>query len=151
MPFHFRLSYWTMSTVLAMLFTFLFGVSMHTLVPEYSAIDLGLGMLVIAGTGWLLNGAFVLLALHERKLDHLSHNFTIMWGGTVPLALASILLFFGLNWPILPILAVAFSSIWMLGQHIQRTRELQLSLGWTLIWLLSLQCTAWTWLALFQI
>lgn len=149
MPFHFRLSYWTWSTVLASLITFLFGTSMAVFVPELTWFQSGAAMLLIAGTGWLVQASIAYLGIGNKRNEYLSNLVTIMWLGTIPLLPAALLDFFLPN-PnfLIPLVAVAFSSLMMLRQHFVRTQSLQLSQIWTLSWFLVLQSTALIWIAL---
>lgn len=150
MPFHFRLSYLTLTTVLASLVTFLFGAALSVIVPKYTWIEAGGAMLMIAGTGWLVQGLLAYSKIGTKKFEYLSHMATVMWLGVLPLLPAALLLILLPNPTVqIPLVAVAFSSLMMLRQHFVRMNALQASQVWTLSWLLALQSTAWFWIFVF--
>ena len=152
MPMHFRYSYLLLSTVIASIVTFLFGASLAVFFPEFSWLEGGGAMLMIAGTGWVLQTILATWQMGSKKFEYLSHMASIMWLGVLPLLPAALLLLFLRDpSPQIPMLAVGFSSLMMLRQHFIRLNSLQTSQVWTLSWLLSLQSTAWLWIAIFFI
>ena len=102
----------------------------------------------IAAQHWLSGLLrFTLFALSARgnsSLDYLSHMATVMWKGTMPLAVTSlIVLVAGPMSATLFAATVLISSMMMARAHFLRVHSLGISQAWTLTWLLSLQITAW--------
>ena len=105
----------------------------------------GLAMLIVAGPGWILQSMLYLAVKGLDSMDYLSHMATIMWKGTMPLAiLALIVLVVGPLSPVFFAAAVLLSSMMMARAHYLRVHALGLSQTWTLTWFLLLQLTAWT-------
>ncbi len=144
MPMHFRISYFTMATVISVLATFAFGAAIARSKTDWVFWQGGLAMLIVAGPGWLLQALFALSARGNSSLDYLSHMATVMWKGTMPLAVTSlIVLVAGPMSATLFAATVLISSMMMARAHFLRVHSLGISQAWTLTWLLSLQITAW--------
>jgi hypothetical protein len=144
MPLHFRISYFTMATVISVLATFVYGAAIARSRPDMDFWQGGFAMLLIAGPGWVLQAMLALTVKGKQSLDYLSHMTTIMWKGTMPLALlAAIVLIVGPLSPIYFAIAVGFSSLMMARAHYLRVHSLGLSQSWTLTWFLLLQISAW--------
>lgn len=145
MPLHFRVSYFTLSTAIAVLATFCFGIAVaqaHGATPAWQG---GLAMLLIAGPGWGLQAMLALSVKGMQSLEYLSHLATVMWKGVLPLAVASAVAFVVGSLPAAWfIAAVTMSSLWMAIAHFRRVHALGHSQAWTLTWLLLLHATAWT-------
>ncbi|MFN8393654.1 MAG: hypothetical protein U0176_03170 [Bacteroidia bacterium] len=145
MPLHFRISYFCLSTVIATLATLAFGWAIGWSHPEMGIWQGGWAMLAIAGPGWLLQGCLAFAARGIHALDYLSHMATVMWKGTVPLALVALVsLVAGPLHPLWFAIAVGISATGMARSHFRRVNALQLSQSWTLAWFLILQITAWS-------
>jgi len=130
--------------VIASMLTLLFGRSVGGYWPLWG---MGGKMLLICGTGWLMQMLLTLLFIKEKEvIDYLGHLAVLMIIATLVL-LPSV----GLSWltnyqfPMIPLLSVAFSSTLMTWQHVHRIRLMGLSQGWTWGWFFTLQSTAACW------
>jgi hypothetical protein len=145
----YRLAFIGYGIVLASVLTLLFGRSVGGYWP---VAGIGGKMLLICGTGWLVQMLLALLFMKEKCIDYLGHLAVLMIIGTLVL-LPGV----GLSWltdyqfPIIPLLSVAFSSTLMTWQHVRRIRLAGLSQGWTLGWFFILQSTAAFWAYVFWI
>ncbi len=146
-PLFYQLIYLIYSLVVALAVTFWFGAGLQTYFPQMSILQCGGAMLLIAGTGWIVQGLLTWAAFGEKRFQYLRHMFTVMRKGVMPLLPAAILmaLMDDLH-PIVPVLSVLLSATLMLRQHYLRVWQLGRSQAWTLIWFLSLQTTAVAWL-----
>ncbi|MEM7040405.1 MAG: hypothetical protein AAF570_25790, partial [Bacteroidota bacterium] len=151
-PAVYRGAYLAWSYFWAVLVTALFGAGLAAYFPEVSAAEGAIQMLLIAGTGWLLQLLIAALFLRNRRDDYPDHLATIMRKGVMVLLPATLLLLvFGpVPWW-LPALSVLASSGLMLRQHVRRVRFLHLSTAWNWSWFLSLQTTAALWVLYFHI
>lgn len=149
---NFRLSYIILSVLVSLLLTAMFGQSLRHLFPGLAAADAAVQMVLIAGTGWVLQILIALVALREKALDYIGHLGSIMVVGLlilVPWILVSALT--RTHAAYLPAASVVVSSLTMLFMHISRVRHLQLSQAWTVSWFLLLQTSAICWVYVFHI
>jgi predicted DCC family thiol-disulfide oxidoreductase YuxK len=139
----FRVSYIVMTLLISILFTGLFGVSLKNLFNDISVIEAATQMLLMAGTGWVLQTLLAILMLRDKALDYVGHLGSIMVVGLlilVPSMLFSA--FTDIVTPWIPAISVMLSSGYMLYLRINRVRYLDLSQGWTISWFLFLHSTA---------
>jgi predicted DCC family thiol-disulfide oxidoreductase YuxK len=142
-----HVAYLGFCTVVAVLVTFFFGSGLAIYDSTVTALGSGIGMLLVAGTGWLLQGLHAWLAFGENRFQYLRHMCTVMRMGVMPLLPAAILMYiFDDLSPWVPFLSVVWSSGMMLRQHYLRIWRLSASQGWTFSWFLALQCTALGWI-----
>jgi hypothetical protein len=148
----YRLSYIAMTLLISVLLTALFGISLKTLFPNMSNVEAATQMLLMAGTGWVLQILLAIVVLRDKALDYIGHLGSIMVVGLLILV-PSILFaaFTGVVTPWLPAISVMLSSAYMLYLHIHRVRYLELSQGWTISWFLLLQSTAVFWIYIFHL
>ncbi|SRR5690606_3372079 len=148
---HYRLAYVTITILLSAFVTALFGMSLKDFFPSVSSVAGAGQMLLIAGSGWIIQIALAITVLRRQALDYIGHLASIMAVGVAILVPWIFLhFFFGLMEPLIPLVSVAASSITMLWLHIQRTRFLDLSQVWTACWFLLLQLTASIWILAFH-
>ena len=148
----YRVSYIVMTLLIAILLTALFGISLKHLFNDISIIEAATQMLLMAGTGWVLQILLAILMLRDKALDYVGHLGSIMVVGLlilVPSMLISV--FTGNIAPWVPAVSVLLSSGYMLYLHINRVRYLELSQGWTISWFLFLQSTALFWVYIFHL
>jgi predicted DCC family thiol-disulfide oxidoreductase YuxK len=136
----FRLAYIAISVCISVLITILLGLSLRPFVGAIYVKNEAVKLLLIAGTGWLLQVILAVLFLKEKALDYVGHLCTIMLAG-VFIQVPWILFYFcsGLQIIWLPVLSLICSSAYMLYLHISRVRYLEISRRWTLSWFLLLQ------------
>jgi hypothetical protein len=144
MPLHFRISYFTMATVVSVVATFGFGMAIARSRPDLDLLQGGLAMLLMAGPGWILQALLALAVNGMRSMEYLSHLATVMWKGILPLAVVSLVAMVSGPLPAYFFLAaVLMSSLLMARDHFRRVNLLGLSQSWTLTWFLLLQLSAW--------
>lgn len=144
MPFHFRISYFTMATVISVVATFAFGAAIARSKTDWVFWQGGLAMLIVAGPGWLMQSLLAIAAKGQNSMEYLSHMATVMWKGTLPLAATSlIVLVLGPVSASIFAVTVGFSSLMMARAHFLRVHSHGISQAWTLTWFLCLQITAW--------
>jgi hypothetical protein len=149
----YRIYFIVLAFSIASMITYTFGVSISYFTG--SGIS-GMGMLCIAGTGWVVQIILTLCVplafMPQQRIDYIAHLGVIMGIGVLIL-LPGICLSAITNYqyPLIPVLSVLISSLTMLWQHISRANHLQLSQGWTLCWFLMLQATATFWLCVLSI
>lgn len=145
----YRLAFIGYAIVLASLLTLLFGRSVGGYWP---LAGVGGKMLLICGTGWLVQMLLALLFMKEKAIDYLGHLAVLMIIGTLVLlpgvGLGGLTDY---QFPMIPLLSVAFSSTLMTWQHVRRIRLMGLSQGWTWSWFFTLQSTAACWAYAFWI
>lgn len=141
----YHLVYLLYSLLVAVGVTMLFGAGLSQY-TRLSATEGAVAMLLIAGTGWVVQGLVSWLGYGERRFQYLRHLCTVMRKGVMPLLPVAILFmsFTDLT-PWLPLVAVLYSSGLMLRQHYLRIWQLGGSQWWTVCWLLALQSTAVAW------
>lgn len=148
----YRISYIIIMLLFSVLLTALFGVSLAHFfqgVPAFTAASL---MLLMAGTGWVIQMVLAALLLKDKALEYVGHLGSIMVAGL--LILVPWILFHaitGIHLPHLPALSVVASSAWMLYMHTRRIRHLGLSQIWTVSWLVLLQSFAAFWVYVFHL
>jgi hypothetical protein len=144
MPLHFRISYFTLATVVSLVATFGFGMAIARSRPDLDLLQGGLAMLLMAGPGWGLQ-ALLAGAVHGMgAMDYLSHLATVMWKGVLPLAVVSLVAVVAGSLPGWWFLAaVVVSSMMMARGHFRRMNSMGRSQSWTLTWFLLLQLSAW--------
>lgn len=148
----YRVAYIILAILLSVLLTGLFGVSVQAALGVAPAVA-AKQMLLIAGTGWVLQILVAMLSLQRQPLlEYLGHLATIMVAGLLVLVPSMGFYFISgiFFWP-LPVLSVLCSSGLMLYLHHHRVAYLGLPQRWTVQWFLLLQATALLWLLFFHI
>jgi predicted DCC family thiol-disulfide oxidoreductase YuxK len=148
----YRISYIVMTLLISVFLTGMFGISFRNFFDGMSTLEASKQMLLMAGTGWVLQILLAITILKDKALDYIGHLGSIMVAGL--LILVPWMLFYavsGILDPYLPALSVIISSACMLYLHINRVRYLELSQGWTVSWFLLLQSTALFWIYFFHI
>jgi predicted DCC family thiol-disulfide oxidoreductase YuxK len=148
----YRISYILMTVLISVLLTALFGISLKSFFPEMLKTEAATQMLLMAGTGWVLQIVVAVVVLRDKALDYIGHLGSIMVVGLLIL-IPSMLIsaFTGIATPWIPAISVMFSSGYMLYLHLNRVRYLELSQGWTISWFLFLQSTALFWIYIFHL
>jgi predicted DCC family thiol-disulfide oxidoreductase YuxK len=136
----YRIAFILFAIVSSIGITHAFGQSLN---PLFSLSSGGTHMLLIAGTGWVVQTLLALLLLKAKRIDYIGHLGVIMLIGVLVL-LPGIALshFTGYQYIAIPLISVLLSSSLMCWQHLIRIRMLGLSQLWTLIWFAVLQSTA---------
>jgi predicted DCC family thiol-disulfide oxidoreductase YuxK len=148
----YRISYIVITLLISIFLTAIFGISLRKLFTGIAASEAAMQMLLMAGTGWVLQIGLAIIMLRDRSLDYIGHLGSIMVVGL--LILVPSMLFYaitGILTPYVPALSVIASSAYMLYLHIARIRYLELSQRWTVSWFLFLQSTALFWIYLFHL
>lgn len=147
----YRVAYIVITLLISVILTSLFGISLRSFFIGTSPVEASIQMLLMAGTGWILQIILAMLLLKEKALDYIGHLGSIMVVGLLILV-PSILFHFitGIENIYLPALSVLLSSGYMLYLHIHRTKYLEISQWWTLSWFLLLQTTAAFWVYYFH-
>lgn len=148
----YRISYIVMALLISMFLTAMFGLSLRNFFTGVSPSSAAIQMLLMAGSGWVLQILLAIIILREKAVDYIGHLGSIMVVGLLILV-PWILIYAatGILIPYLPGLSVVISSGYMLYMHIHRVRYLEISQGWTLSWFLLLQSTALYWIYFFHI
>jgi hypothetical protein len=148
----YRISYIAMTLIFSILLTALFGNSLRQLLPGNTSLDAPLRMLLMAGTGWILQIGLATSILRAKALDYIGHLGSIMVVGLLILVPWIILQAgTGISNAWLPAVSVLISSTYMLHLHIHRVRHLELSQWWTVSWFVLLQSTAFFWIHFFYL
>lgn len=148
----YRVSYIAITLLISVLLTALFGISLKGFFANMSGAQAAMQMLLIAGTGWVLQMLLATVMLGDKALDYIGHLGSIMVVGLLILIPSMlIVLFTGVSTPWIPAVSVVLSSGYMLYLHINRVRYLELSQGWTISWFLLLQSTALFWVYIFHL
>ena len=152
-PFNmrYRIAFIVFAVLISSLITFLFGRS----VAPYIGIDQFAGgwqMLLVAGTGWIVQIIAAMLFMKKNTVEYLGHLSTVMILGVLIL-LPGIILSALTNYEywLIPAVSVMISSGTMLWQHIKRVNHVHVSQAWTWSWFLALQVTAWFWAYVFYL
>jgi hypothetical protein len=148
----YRISYIVMTLLMSIILTGLLGISLRNFFNDLSSAEAVVQMLLMAGTGWVLQILLAVMMLSDKALDYIGHLGSIMVVGL--LILVPSMLFYaisGIMIPSLPAISVIVSSACMLYLHINRVRYLELSQGWTASWFLLLQSTAILWIYFFHL
>ena len=148
----YRIAYIILAIVTAVVLTALFGVSLRKFVPGTTVFSAMGQMLLIAGTGWVIQILIAAVLMKEKALDYVGHLGNIMVAGLLVLVpwmlfyfISGILIFY------IPLASVCISSACMLYLHVKRVKFLGLSQVWTVSWFLLLQSTALLWLYIFYL
>jgi hypothetical protein len=148
----YRISYIVMTLLLSIMLTGLFAISLKNLFNGISTTEAAVQMLLMAGTGWVLQIIVAVIKLRDKALDYIGHLGSIMVVGLLILVPSMLFVAIsGILTPYLPALSVMVSSACMLYLHINRVRYLELSQGWTVSWFLFLQSTALFWIYFFHL
>jgi hypothetical protein len=108
-------------------------------------------MLLIAGSGWVLQMILVLVLLKNNAMEYIGHLGSIMVVGLLILIPSIIMTSAGIQIMYIPIISVLCSSGYMLYMHIGRIKFLQFSTWWSFSWFAFLQITAVFWVYYFHI
>lgn len=148
----YRIWYIAVTLLISITLTALFGISLRGFFPDLTAPRAALQMLLMAGTGWVVQLLFATIMLRDKALDYIGHLGSIMVAGLLILVPWMLLrAVTGIVTPYLPALSVTVSSVSMLYLHINRVRQLGLSQAWTISWFLLLQTGAVGWIVFFHI
>lgn len=148
----YRISYIVMTLVIAVLLTALFGISLRNFFTDISRAEAATQMLLMAGTGWVLQILLAAISLRDQALDYIGHLGTIMVVGLLILVPSTLFYAFtGILTPWVPAISVFMSSGYMLYLHINRVKYLERSQTWTISWFLFLQITASFWIYIFHL
>lgn len=148
----FRLAYIGITVTLSVLLTILFGISLKGFFADLSSKEAAIQMLLMAGSGWVLQILAAGLLLKDKALDYIGHLGSIMVVGLLILVPSMVLTGIAeIQWIWLPALSVFISSMGMLYLHIHRVKHLEISQAWTFSWFLFLQATASLWVYFFYI
>jgi predicted DCC family thiol-disulfide oxidoreductase YuxK len=148
----YRLSYIAITVLISIVLTALFGITLKGFFPGTSALRAAIEMLLIAGTGWVLQIFFAVLLLKNEALDYVGHLGTIMVAGLM--ILVPSMLFYAITGILnahVPLFSVLLSSATMLYLHRHRVMHLKISSLWTVSWFMLLQSTAAFWVYFFHI
>jgi len=141
----YRLRFIYIAVLIAGLLTYAFGASLENTLPIGNG---SFKMLLIAGSGWVVQIILALVFLKQKQLEYMGQLAVIMLLGVFVLV-PGILLSTIWASPVVPLVSVIFSSGLMVHQHIFRILHLQLSQSWTWLWFISLQSTAAAWVYYF--
>lgn len=146
----YRVSYIILAVLLSTVLTCLFGISLKNFFFNVSSYAAATQMLLMAGTGWVLQIILAILFLKDKTLDYIGHLGSIMVVGL--LILVPSMLFYAITAMsiyFIPAVSVVISSAVMLYLHIHRTRYLGISQAWTFSWFALLQFSAAFWVYYF--
>ncbi len=148
----YRLSYILIAVTISIILTALFGISLKNFFTGLTPTDAAVQMLLMAGSGWVLQILVAAILLKEKAIDYVGHLASIMVVGL--LILVPSMLFHaltGILTPWVPFVSVMLSSIVMLYLHMSRVKYLDISQGWTVGWFFFLQSTAIFWIYFFYL
>lgn len=148
----YRVSYIVLTLLISVLLTAMFGISLRNLAGGISPSAAALQMILMAGTGWVVQMALAMAVMRNKTIDYIGHLGSIMVTGL--LILLPWMLFHAITAIeniYLPLISVVISSGVMLYLHIHRVRHLELSQAWTASWFLSLQSGAICWIWFFYL
>ncbi len=148
----YRISYIVITLLVSVLLTTMFGLSLRRFFTGMPPVESAIQMLLMAGSGWVLQILLATTILRNKSLDYIGHLGSIMVAGL--LILVPWMLFYaitGILVPYLPGFSVMISSAYMLYLHVQRTKHLEMSQAWTLSWFLLLQSASFFWIYTFHI
>jgi hypothetical protein len=148
----YRISYIVMTLLLSIFLTAMFGISLRNFFTGISMSEGAIQMLLMAGSGWVLQILAAIVVLRQKALDYIGHLGSIMVVGL--LILVPWMLFYSLTGilnPWLPAISVLLSSVYMLYLHMSRVKYLEISQGWSVSWFLLLQSTALFWVYFFHV
>jgi predicted DCC family thiol-disulfide oxidoreductase YuxK len=148
----FRVAYIAFAILLAVLLTAAFGLSLRSFFDGMSLSQAAFEMLLIAGTGWVIQIFLAITFLKDKALDYVGHLSSIMVVGLLVLVPWTLFHFVtGIRVIAFPAISVCVSSLFMLYMHMGRAKHLELSRRWTLIWFFGLQSTASFWIYFFHL
>ena len=148
----YRMSFIILTFLVSIFLTAMLGLSLRHFAHDVSASEAIVQMLLMAGTGWVLQILIATISMREKALDYIGHLGSIMIVGLLILVPWMLLYAFTrISNPYLPAISVVISSGSMLFLHIGRVRYLQLSQRWTLSWFILLQSTAFFWVYFFYV
>lgn len=148
----YRLSYIAMTFLLSAFLTVVFGISLRRFFTELSHADAAGQMLLMAGSGWVIQILLAIAIMKENALDYIGHLGSIMVAGLLVLVPWMLLHFTTGTLNIhFPVISVLISSTLMLYMHVKRIRYLKHSQSWTVSWFLLLQSAAAFWIYFFYI
>ena len=128
-----------------------FGTALAEFLPEQYQYMASIHMFLITSTGWVLTALISYFVLPFRSwIDYLGHLATIMLIGVLlflPWMLLSKLL--AGVYPIILLIGVVVSLVFMAIQHFKRVDILQIGKHWNVIWALSILGGAFAWGAYF--
>lgn len=146
----YRLSYIALTTSIAIFLSALFGLALAGFSPGLLPDAPALQMILVTGTGWVLQIALALMVMKGQALDYIGHLGSIMVAGVLILVPGMLLSATGATSIYIPLLSVLLSSGWMLYLHVHRVHALRLSQAWTVSWFALLQATAIFWIWFFH-
>jgi len=148
----YRVSYIVFTSLISVLLTGLFGISLRKFFVDISASEAAGQMLLIAGTGWVVQIILAFALMKDKALDYVGHLGSIMVVGLLIL-MPWILFYFisRIQIAFIPAISVLMSSACMLSLHFQRIKYLGLKQLWTISWFLLLQFTAFFWIYYFHL
>lgn len=148
----YRIAYIFITLLTAIVLTALFGISLRNFFPGMTRFDAAVQMLLMAGTGWVVQLLVAKIFPGNKALDYAGHLCSIMIAGLLILVPWMVFQAFTGNTSVyIPVLSVTVSSATMLYLHIRRARHLGLSQLWTVSWFLLLQTGAAGWIFFFHI
>jgi hypothetical protein len=150
--FQYKLAYIIITITISLILTALFGFSLKGFFSGMSSMKAAVEMLLIAGSGWVLQIGLALMIMRKNAVDYIGHLGSTMVVGLlilVPSILIEILFHLNIYW--IAALSVTISSGTMLYLHIHRVRALQLSAFWNFSWFAFLQTTAFFWIYQFHL
>lgn len=148
----YRISYIIITLIISILLTALFGISLKNFFTHISSSEAAIQMLLMAGTGWVLQILLAIIWLRDKALDYIGHLGSIMVVGL--LMLVPSMIFYVVSGILIywvPAISVILSSGCMLYLHVKRVKYLELSQAWTTSWFLFLQSTALCWIYFFHL
>ncbi|MCO4292774.1 DCC1-like thiol-disulfide oxidoreductase family protein [Solitalea sp. MAHUQ-68] len=147
----FRIAYILQATSLSVFLTCIFGISLKGFFPALSNGQAAMQMLLMAGTGWVIQIALAAICLRDKAIDYIGHLASIMVVGLLILVPWMLIHFIaGVNLYYLPLISVLFSSWYMLKMHLHRINYLQLPKWLSVSWFILLQITAVCWVYYFH-
>ncbi len=147
----YRVTYIGIAIFISVLLTGLFGITISGFFTGTAALKAAIEMLLIAGSGWVLQILLAMFFMKNKALDYIGHLGTIMVAGL--LIVVPSMVFYAVSGILnayVPLVSVLLSSAVMLRMHLSRARYLNLSLGWTVSWFLLLQSAAAFWVYFFR-
>lgn len=143
----YRISYIIITFLISIFLTAIFGISLRRFFINVSASEAAGQMLLVAGTGWVVQIVLAVGLMKGKALDYVGHLGSIMVAGLLILIPWMLLHFVaGIINPYFPMLSVVISSTCMLYLHMQRINYLGLKQAWTISWFFLLQSTAFFWI-----
>lgn len=148
---NYGISYIVITLIISIFMTALFGISLKNFFNDISGYEAATQMLLMAGTGWVLQISLATILLKDKALDYVGHLGSIMVVGL--LILVPWMLFYaftGILNPYIPAVSVIASSACKLYLHMNRVKYLELSQRWTITWFMILHASALCWIYFFH-